>query len=441
MTKIFNIVLSLILVAASFFYVYAEPNITLLAETAVLIDSTTGQVLYDKNKDKQMYPASTTKIMTAILALENCELDEVVTIDSETPFTEGSRVYLLEGEKLTVEQLLYALILESANDAAIALAKHISGTVEDFAELMNKKASEVGALNTHFTNPNGLPDENHLTTAYDLSMIARYAMQNEKFREIVGTVRYHIDATEKQDERFFKITNRLLWDNKKDILYNGEYVAPKYEYATGVKTGYTIAAGSCLVASAKKNGREVIAVTLKSDPNNLYLDSRVLLDHGLNDYKNITLAQKGDIVGTVDIKNGKSKTVSAIVDQDIIKTVSIDFNPLNVKKEIDLIKEIKAPIESDENLGTISIQHDEEILAKTYLVAQDGVEESITASITVSILGFLKSLKTLLYFALALIGSYMAYVVLSNLRRKRRRRIRREKYKLDSHYINRNILK
>ncbi len=157
-----------------------------------------------------MYPASTTKIMTALLILENHDLNEIITIDAETPFTEGSRIYVLEDEQFTVEQLLYALMLQSANDAAVALAKYHSGTVEAFAEEMNAKAKELGALNTNFTNPNGLPDDNHTTTAFDMAQIARHAMANTTFRDIVGTVRYEIPPTPLQEEtRYLKMEQIL----------------------------------------------------------------------------------------------------------------------------------------------------------------------------------------------------------------------------------------
>ena len=186
----------------------------IIGETAIVIDAKTGQVLYNKNMHDQRYPASTTKLITALLAIENLDLSKTVTIDAETPFTEGSRIYLLEGENVTVEQLLYALMLESANDAAVALGKEIAGTVPAFAEMMNRKAIELGAKNTNFVNPNGLHDDNHLSTAYDLAMIAKEAMKNEKIRELVTTYRYVIPATNKQETRYLYNTNRLLYDEK-----------------------------------------------------------------------------------------------------------------------------------------------------------------------------------------------------------------------------------
>ena len=159
-----------------------SPEIT--APSAILIDSGSGDILYEKNAHTLMYPASTTKIMTAILAIESLDLSDTVVIDKESPFTTGSRIYIQEGEIFTVEQLLYALLLQSANDVAVALAKHISGDVAEFAKRMNERAKELGAKNTHFVNSSGLPDEAHVTTAYDLALIARYAMTLPEFKKL-----------------------------------------------------------------------------------------------------------------------------------------------------------------------------------------------------------------------------------------------------------------
>lgn len=422
--------------------VYGDVSIDLVGETAVLIDGATGEVLYDKDMHKQMYPASTTKVITAILTLENCDLNEIVTIDSETPFTEGSRIYLLEGEQITVEQLLYALLLESANDAAVALAKHISGDVEKFAALMNEKATQLGAMNTNFVNPNGLPNGQHVTTAYDLAMIAKYAMKNQKFREIVSTSDvYHIPATGIQEDRYFRIGNRLLWDTKKTLLYNGNYIAPKYEYATGVKTGYTVAAGSCLIASAKKDGREVISVVLKSDPNNLYLDSIKLLEHGLNDYKNITLVKKGEIKGSAVLKGGETDALEAAVSQDILKTVPVDYDEALIETKVEIAEEVTAPVIAGDIIGNISFYNNGILWGQTNLVAAQNVDESMIAAAVIKTGNFFSSLKAASLIVIILALGYMAFVISSNINRKRRRRIRKEKYKLDSDYFYRNILK
>src|SRR5690554_2691538 len=190
----------------------ADKTLDLTGQSAILIDATTGEILYEYNSHVLHYPASTTKIMTGILALENLDLSDYADIDEEASFTGGSRIYLLEGEEITVEELLYALFLESANDAAVALAKKISGTVESFARLMNRKAKELGAKNTNFVNPHGLHEDEHVSTAYDLALIARYAMENQLFRDFVSTYQYTIEETNLQETRYLYNTNRMLYD-------------------------------------------------------------------------------------------------------------------------------------------------------------------------------------------------------------------------------------
>lgn len=441
--RVRDIVLVVVLCLSFFSYGYAEPNVDIVGETAILMDSKTGRILFEKNSHLQMYPASTTKIMTAILAIEHCDLNQIITIDAEIPFSElsdGSKTYLLEGEQLTVEQLLYALLLESANDAAIALAKHVSGSIEEFAQLMNKKAIEVGALNTNFVNPNGLPDEEHVTTAHDLAVIARYAMQNEKFREIVKTVRYTIPPTNIQEERYYKIGNKLLWDTKKALYYNGEYISPKYEYTTGVKTGYTLAAGSCLVSSAKKD-REVIAVVLKSDPNNVFLDSIKLLEKGLNEYKNILIISQGEKIGSVKIKNGVQNSIDAIVNDEIIKTVPVHYHMTEFEKEIVLKDRLIAPVNKGDELGKIVIKHNGEVVDEIPVTALETVEVSLVAGLTTQLLKGLGHIKYIIWGCITFVLAYGILVIKIRVTRRKKRRMRRNRYHMDNNYIRRNILK
>ncbi|MCG8482549.1 MAG: D-alanyl-D-alanine carboxypeptidase [Clostridia bacterium] len=440
--QVLSIVLVVVFFLSSFGYVYSEPDMDIIAETAIVMDGTTGQILYDKNMYEQMYPASTTKIMTAILAIENCDLDQIITIDAKTPFTEGSRTYLVEGEQLTVEQLLYTLLLQSANDSAVALAKHISGSVEEFAKLMNNKAVEIGAQDTNFVNPNGLPDENHVTTAYDLAMIARYAMENETFREMVGTSTvYTIPATEQQDERKFMTRNKLMWDQKKSLYYNGEYISPKYEYATGIKTGFTMAAGNCLVSSAKKDGREVIAVVLKSDVNNVFLDSIKLLENGLNNYKNITIVEQGEKAGSITIESGTQSSVDAVVSGSIKKTVPVDWRMADIEKEALLKESLTAPVKKGDDLGKLIIRHNGEVLNEVAVIALNDVEMSRTAAVTTKLTDGFNNFKYIIFGVLIFIAAYGLLVMKINITRRRKRRIRRNKYQLDNDYIRRNILK
>lgn len=381
MKQIFCVILVLsILLSSSLigFATYSPPNINITAESAILIDASNGDILYEKNSNKQMYPASTTKIMTAILALENCNLQEEVVIDKETPFTEGSRIYVIEDEVFTVEQLLYALLVDSANDSAVALAKHISGNVEEFAKLMNKRAKELGATNTHFTNPNGLPDKEHVTTAHDLAMIAKYAMTIPKFRELVKTPRYQIPPTNKQQEtRYIINSNRFLWGvgGRNKIQYKGKWIDIKYDLIDGIKTGYTTEAQQCLVSTAKKNDRRLISVVLKAIKTNVYLDTRTLLDYGFDNFKFIDIVDAGETIKTIDIKNGQVGNLDLITQEKMSKAIPIASNKSNIEYDITLKDNIKAPINKGEVLGKITYKLNDEKLGSINLIAHSSIDE------------------------------------------------------------------
>ena len=215
------------------------------AESAILIDADSGRVLFEKNAHTKRGIASTTKILTAIVVLENASSDEVVNVSYKAANTEGSSMYLKSGEKITVENLLYGLMLNSGNDAATALAEHTAGSVEEFAKLMNKKAKEIGMNSSSFANPHGLDNENHYSTAYDMAMLTKYAMENKTFKNIVGT-KTKIAKNENGDYKYLTNHNKLL---------------SIYEYCLGVKTGFTKKCGRCLVSFSEKNGVKLIAIT------------------------------------------------------------------------------------------------------------------------------------------------------------------------------------
>ena len=260
-------------------------DLTIYSNCILLMEKNTGDILYEKNSNEKMYPASTTKILTAILVLENCNLNDIVTVDSIAikSVPSGYKTSnIMVNEKLTIENLLYTMLIPSANDAANALAIHISGSISGFADLMNEKAKELGCSNSHFTNPSGIHDENHYSTANDLSLIARYAMNIDKFGEIVKETEYTLPSTDSysNSDRAFVTTNRLLNPSDKNYYY---------EYTTGIKTGYTSPAGDCLVASAKKGDIEFIIVVLGSSnlENGLsekYLDCKTLFDFAFDNY-------------------------------------------------------------------------------------------------------------------------------------------------------------
>lgn len=354
---IYITILSMIM---SFVPVFGDgPAVT--APTAILIDAKTGKVLYEKNADEKSYPASTTKVMTGLLAVEHGKMDEVITIGKNPPLIErgSSQIYLITDEQLTMEQLLYALMLESANDAAVAIAEHISGSVEEFAKLMNSKAKELGATNTNFINPNGLHNDNHYTTARDLAMIAKHAMTLEKFRSVVKEVKYTIPKTNKQDERnYITNSNKLIWKT---------YDKFRYEYATGIKTGYTIKAKQCLVGGAKKGDLELISVVMGAEGQNIYSDTVALFEYGFANFQNVEILKKDQIVTSVPINEGEEK-INLLAAEDYSLVLS-QAERDKVKTEIKTRDAIKEPVKKGEVLGTMLVNVNGKEVKKIDLVS------------------------------------------------------------------------
>ena len=258
------------------------------AKGAVLIEADSGTVVFEKNKDLVLPMASTTKIMTAIVAIENCSLDEKFTIPLEATNIEGSSIYLKEGEILSCKELLYALMLESANDSAVALAYATCDSLEAFVSLMNEKANDLGLSSTHFTNPHGLDDDEHYTTPYELGIIATYAMKNPVFREIVGTYKTTIPLNNGEGTRVLVNHNKLL---------------RSFEGVNGIKTGFTKKSGRCLVSSAEVDGVSMICVTLNA-PND-WQNHKNMLEYGFSKYECIDLADSGYYILEIDVINGK----------------------------------------------------------------------------------------------------------------------------------------
>ena len=263
----------------SSFTVNAKKGPSVVAESAIIMEASPGMVLYSKNINDKHYPASITKIMTALLAVENCSLNETVTCSHDAVFgieSGAAHIGADVGEQFTMEQCLYALMLKSANEIANAIGEHIAGSVPKFAEMMTAKAKALGCKNTHFTNPHGLHNSEHYTTAYDMALITRAAMKNQTYRTIAGTKRYVIPPTNKQSEA------RYL-TNKHQMINPNDYPQYEYKYTLTGKTGYTDQAGNTLVTVAKKDGLELICVVLKSKPSyakcNQYTDTISLLDY------------------------------------------------------------------------------------------------------------------------------------------------------------------
>lgn len=360
-----TILLTLVILICSFIDVSANSLPGTYAPSCLLMEESSGKILYSKNANSVMYPASTTKMMTAILTIENCNLSDVATVSHNAVFSipDGySTASLVEGEELTIEQLLNVLLISSANDAAVVLAEHIAGSVESFSEMMNNKATEIGCRNTHFANPSGVHDENHYSTAYDLALIGRYAMQLPTFRSIVSKTRYSLPITNKydKDDRIFNTTNDLLKPNYTDSPTNYYY-----KYATGAKTGYTDPAGHCIVATATKDNLSLIAVVLNDNftDDNISqrpIDCKTLFEYGFNNYSIVPIANKGEVGHTINIINATSETASLdlLYSEDLSVFIPNGFDVSSVTPNIKLTQGLFAPISEGTILGTISYDID-----------------------------------------------------------------------------------
>lgn len=335
--------------------------------SAILLNSNTGKILYEKNAYARMYPASTTKVMTAILVLENCNLSDTTIVSKNATILPSGYVgaSLQIDEELTIKDLLYLLLLISANDAAVVLAEYVGGSVDNFSNMMNSKAKEIGCLDTNFINPNGIHDINHYSTAYDLALIGQYAMKNDIFKDIVSCKSYTVGETNKYQARTFYNTNKLLHefnqtnDNEKNIFY--------YKYVTGIKTGYTTVGKNCLIASATKDNTEYISVILGADESEdnynsqRYSDTINLLSSAIDNYSLSTIKQKNDVITTVEIENGDfiRKNLDLKLENDIKILISNEDINLELIPEITLYEDkLQAPISKGDILGNITYTYD-----------------------------------------------------------------------------------
>ena len=284
-----------------------------LSPSVILMEESTGTILYEKNSDEAHYPASITKIMTTLLALENGNLSDMVTFsDDAINNTEGSGIARDYGEQMTLEQCLYGVMLESANECAYAVAEHVGGTVENFVDMMNAKAKELGCTNTHFANPHGLQDENHYTTAHDMALIAQAAYQNETFRIIIGTKMYTIPPTNKHAEE-------TVLRNHHDMLctYHNANRKYLYPYCVGGKTGYTATANSTLVTYAEKDGMTLICVVMDTQSPNQFIDTVNLFDYAFDNFQVLNVAENDtDYSAETTVDNGNLDNIAPFVELD-----------------------------------------------------------------------------------------------------------------------------
>lgn len=351
--------------------VHAMPLTDITAKSFVLIEAKTGKIIFEKDANQKMYPASTTKIMTLIVALENSNLDDIVTASEQASKTEGSTLWLAPGEQLKMSDMLYGMILVSGNDATVAVAEHIAGSVPKFAKLMTKKAKDIGANNTNFVNSSGLPDPNHYSTAYDLAMIASYGYKNPDFAEIVGTNHKIIPWAGKDFNR---------------ELFNENRILSLVEGGNGVKTGYTSIAGRCLVSGAKRNGVQLIAVVLDSD--RMWDDSIKLLNAGFEQVDSKKMFNKGDIVKSMKVKEGYEEKLDVEVTKDVILPI-INNKEDDYKVVVEAPDNINAPVKKGDKIGVVNVFYGNKNVEQVDLIAGESVDKKSFITTILNALSFL----------------------------------------------------
>ena len=381
---------------------------------AILIDMTTGEVLYENNADERRYPASTTKMMTGLLALENLDLESDITVDAEAAGTGGNGIRLKEGEVMNADVMLHAMLIPSSNDCAVAIAKAVSGSVDSFAALMNARARELGCKGTNFVNPNGLHDDNHYTTARDLAIIAMECMKNEHFREIVSQAEYTVPETNRSEARELVSSNLLLWDEQErhKIYVGNDLRYPKYEGTFGIKTGYTQQAGGCLVAACERNGTKLLSVVMQCSDMGRFADTIKLFNWGFENYRTYTVLHGGYSFGDVKVGHGEFNKVEAVLLTDVAYTLPSDVTADTLSARAVLQEKLTAPVKKGDDVGTVTLYKGDEPVGTFRAVAAKSVAEGGLLSYfgieNSTAKGIWTALLVLLLIALAVLAGYVA---------------------------------
>lgn len=441
-----KIVLSAVIGIFSLFHAEpADAKMKLSADSAVVMDVESGTILYEKNMDKREYPASITKVMTALLAIENSSMDETVTYSKSAVLNlerGASNMELVPGEKLSMEDSLYGILLQSANEACNGVAEHIAGSVENYVAMMNKRAKELGCTGTHFANPNGLWMKNHYTTSHDMALIAREAFKNPSFAKITGTKRYSIKKTNKRK------TGRLLV-NHHGMLVAGHYPQYLYEYCVGGKTGFTVKCRYTLVTYAKKNNMTLVSVIMRADApwdkDNEYTDTLKLLNYGFENFARHKI--KNDSMK--DISNNylftrfspfyNSGTTSLTVDEDagVILPKKVKLN--QTKKKVEYYQEPKTDKQGRKVIGKISYTYNNKEVGGTNIYYADKNPPTLNDSIDMS-KWFDDAVekisrppfpwkKVVLISLLVLVIGFTGFFIFRQIQAERENRIRRNRYR------------
>ncbi|MBE6008269.1 MAG: D-alanyl-D-alanine carboxypeptidase [Lachnospiraceae bacterium] len=396
------------------------------AESAILINADSGDIIYQKQSNKKQYPASITKLMTVLLALENADPSDIMTFSRNAVFSierNSNHIAIDVDERLSVMDGLHAIMLVSANEVSNGIAEHISGSMEEFAKLMTKRAEELGCKNTSFKNANGLHEEDHYTTAYDMALIAKELLKYDLFKELATTTYYEIEPTNIQSEK------RYLHMQNKMVMPSSNYY---YEYCIGGKTGFTDQALNTLVTYAQKDGMTLICVVLKENgAANTYKDSITLFDYGFNNYTSVPLFTASGYETTVKTEainpdTNEPISVSLKANSDFIATVPKDTNISSIQKKFSC-PEVISSATAGEAIGEISFMYNDLKLGSVDLVAQASVRSG-NGLVSERSISFVKIMIIAVIFAVIGFGVFLAYVFIRReimyQRRKRRRRQR-----------------
>jgi len=428
MKRLLTLTLILILITGNTVFAYTQPP-SLDAGAYILIDARTGDVLCEKDSAKTVFPASTTKIMTAILAIENGDPDEVLTASQSAIDAigyNGSNIGIIAGEKIPLENLLQAMMISSANEASNIIAEYISGSIDEFAGLMNSKAKELGAVNTHFVNASGIHDNMHYTTAADMAKIARYAMTIPKFREIVSTKSFTMPVTNKHSKWPVLTNTNKLMVNDTSEMYT----------INGIKTGYTGPAGHNLVSSAiNEDGMELIAVVMdvknEGSAENVRKYSKELLDYGFSNFKSVELIEKGKVYRNVKVKDAADIYGLDLITTDSLVCVLPKDNPrADISEVSHVYEDISAPVNKGDIMGYVEFLKNGVSIGKVDLIAARDIEykpEPVTLSTLVE---NPESITENTYFRIAVIGTgiILLFIILRVILKTISRQINSRRY-------------
>lgn len=344
---------------------YTEQDLAPQATSAVLMDADTGTIIFEKNSHKKLAPASITKVMTMLLVMEalnegKISLKDSVRVSEYAASMGGSQIFLEPGEQMTVHDLLKAVAIGSANDASVALAEYLGGTEEGFVQMMNKKSQELGLKNTHFQNTNGLPEQDHYSSAYDIAVMSRELLKNEEITKYTGIYQDYLRQN----------TSKPFW------LVNTNKLVRFYEGLDGIKTGYTSEARFCLTATAKRGNFRVIAVVM-GEPNAKTRNAEVarMLDYAFNQYTNHLVYKKGDLIAVKEIEKGDPDQIKIRANHSFSILLRKGENPKELKKKM-IWKKLRAPIKKGETLGTIQFEKDGKVVARMELTSVSDIQEA-----------------------------------------------------------------